>query len=88
MRFRERNLSPGDTVYVLGTASELPDVADEHERIIIRRGRHHPWYFIAEASERQVLAKLTRHTGLYIFGGVALSLACLAYLLHKFGWLG
>ncbi len=85
MRFTERNLSPSDSCYVLGTASEIPGVADEFERVVIKKGKHHPWFYIAEASEKQVLSKLGTHTWLHIFGGGALALACLAALLLKFG---
>lgn len=87
MRFTEKNLSPGDPVYVLGTAMEVPGAQDEQERIIIRKGPHHPWYFIAEASEKEVLAKLGRYAWLSIFGGAAAALAALAWLLNHFGWL-
>ena len=87
MRFTERNLSPGDPAYVLGTAKEVPGVADEHERIVIGKGEHHPWYFIAESSEKEVLSKLSAHTTLFVFGGAAMSLAGLAWLLYRFGWL-
>jgi len=86
MRFFERNLSPGDKVYVLGSAEEVPGMQDEHDRVIFRRGKHHPWYFIAEASEKELLAKMGRNTMLHIFGGAALTLVCLGILLAKFGW--
>jgi hypothetical protein len=85
MRFTERNLGPGDPAFVLGSAEERRGVQDEHERIVIRKGKHHPWFFIAESSEKELLKKLGRSTLLYIYGGAALCLACLAYLLHKFG---
>lgn len=85
LRFTERNLGPGDPVYVLGSAEEKRGVADEHERIVIRKGKHHPWFFIAESSEKELLKKMGRSTLLHIFGGAALCLFCLGYLLHKFG---
>jgi len=87
MRFFEWNLCPDDPCYVFGSAEELPGVADEQQRIVVRKGKHHPWYFIAEASEKEVLSKLSRHTWLHIFGGAALSLVCLAWLLHRLGML-
>lgn len=86
MRFTERNLATGDPVYVLGSAEEQRGVADEFERVIIRKGKHHPWFFIAEASEKELLKKMSTSTLLNIFGGAALSLACAGYLLYKFGW--
>lgn len=86
MRFFERNLCPGDKVFVLGSAEALPGVEDEQERIIFRRGKHHPWYYIAEASEKELLSKLGTTTLLHIFGGAALTLVCLGFLLFKFGW--
>lgn len=86
MRFWERNLAPGDPVYVLGSAEEQRGVADEHERIVIRKGKHHPWFFIAECSEKEVLAKMGRSTALNIFGGAGLSLACAGYLVFRLGW--
>jgi hypothetical protein len=85
MRFTERNLGPGDPAFVLGSAEERRGVQDEHERIVIRKGKHHPWFFIAESSEKDLLKKLGRSTLLHIYGGAALCLACLAYLLNKFG---
>lgn len=85
MRFFESNLCPGDTVYVLGSAEELPGVADEQERVIIRKGKHHPWFFIAESGEKALLEKFGRHALLHILGGAALSLFCIGYLLFKFG---
>jgi hypothetical protein len=86
MRFFERNLCPGDAVYVLGSAEEVRGVEDEQERVIIRKGRHHPWYFIAESSEKALLAKLSSQTWLHILGGAALAVVCLGFLLGKFGW--
>jgi len=86
MRFSERNLAPGDPVYVLGSAEEQRGVQDEQERIIIRKGKHHPWFFIAESSEKEILKKMGRSTLLHIFGGAALTLVCVGYLLNKFGW--
>ncbi len=81
MRFWEHNLCPGGTVYVLGMASERPQVENEQERLVITKGKHHPWFFIAEASQKQVLAKLGRHTWLYFAGGMAVFLICVRWLL-------
>ena len=83
MRFFERNLCPGDKVYVLGSAECVPGVEDEHERIIFRKGKHHPWYVIAEASEKELLSKMGTSTLLHIFGGAALTIVCIGFLLFK-----
>ena len=83
MRFFERNLCPGDRVFVLGSAEALPGVEDEQERIIFRRGKHHPCYYIAEASEKELLAKLGTTTLLHIWGGAALTIVCIMFLLWK-----
>jgi hypothetical protein len=87
MRFFEHNVCPRDTVYVLGSAEELRGVADEQERLVIRKGKHHPCFLIAESSEKALLSKYRWRTALHIFGGGALSLFCLGYLLYKLGWL-
>ncbi len=86
MRFRERNLSPGDPVYVLGVAQEIPGVQDEQERILIQKGKNHPWFFVAEGSQKDVLSRMGTSTYLHIYGGAALALVCFGILLAKFGW--
>jgi hypothetical protein len=83
MRFAERNICPGDRVFVLGSAEEVRGVEDEAERIIIRKGKHHPWYVIAEASEKELLAKMGTSVWLHVFGGAALTLACIGWLLVR-----
>ncbi len=87
MRFYERNVSPEDPVYVLGTAGEIPGVQDEFERILIQQSRTHPWFFIAEGSQKDVLSRMGTQTWMHIWGGAALSLVCLGFVLYKFGWL-
>jgi hypothetical protein len=87
MRFTEWNLSPGDPVYVLGTATEYRSAEEPDMRVIIRKGQHHPWYYIAEASEKEVLARLGRHTALHVMGGAALAVASLGWLVYRLGWL-
>jgi hypothetical protein len=87
MRYREYRISPGDSIYVLGTAEYSPNVQDEHERVTIRKGSQHPWFFVSERSQREVLQTLGRQSWLYTFGGAALAVACLGWLLFRFGWL-
>jgi hypothetical protein len=87
MRFKEYNLCPGGPVFVMGTAGEVPGVQDENLRVLIRKGQHHPWFFIAEGSQKDVLQKLGRNTWLYILGGMALTLISLGWLLGRLGML-
>ncbi len=83
MRFCERNLCPEGPVYVLGMANEVRGEVDENLRVVLEKGKHHPWFFIAEASQKEVLQKLGRNVWLYVFGGGALFLACLGWLLIR-----
>lgn len=83
MRFSERNLCPDGPVYVLGMANEVRGEQDENLRVVIEKGKHHPWFFIAESSQKEVLRKLARNVWLYVFGGGALFLACLGWLVAR-----
>ncbi len=87
MRYREYRIEPRNPIYVLGTAEYSPNVQDEHERVIIRKGSRHPWFFVSERSQREVLQSLGRQSWLYTFGGAALAVACLGWLLFRWGWL-
>ena len=87
MRYREYRIEPGNPIYVLGTAEYSPNVQDEHERVIIRKGSRHPWFFVSERSQREVLQTFSRQSWLYTFGGAALAVACLGWLVVRFGWL-
>ncbi len=84
LEFKQQNLCPGDPVYVLGEAGEVPGVADEQERIVIRKGSRHPWFYIAEASQKEALHELGQGAWLRVYGGAALSLASLAWLVFRF----
>ncbi len=87
MRYREYRIEPGNPIYVLGTAEYSPNIQDEHERVIIRKGSRHPWFFVSERSQREVLQTFGRQSWLYTFGGAALAVACLGWLVVRFGWL-
>ncbi len=87
MRYREYRIEPGNPIYVLGTAEYSPNIQDEHERVIIRKGSRHPWFFVSEHSQREVLQTFGRQSWLYTFGGAALAVACLGWLVVRLGWL-
>lgn len=86
MRFTEWNLSPGDPVYVLGTAAEHRSADEPEVRVIIRHSPHHRWYFLAEASEKEVLSRLSRNAALFVWGGAALAVASAGWVVYRLGW--
>lgn len=51
--------------------------------VFIAKGKHEKIFIISDQSEREVIQKLSWETVLSIFGGAALSLATLAYLLFR-----
>lgn len=87
MRFQEHNLCPGNPVYVLGVATEQPGAREEQQRVIIQKSKLHPWFCIAEASQKDLLGKMNQKTWLHVFGGGALSVVALAWLLYRLGML-
>lgn len=87
LRMREDNLCPGDSVYVLGTATASDDLSADDDRIAIGRGELHPWFAIGEASQKETLVRMTRHAWIVAVAGGLLMLAgagmlgdCLALL--------
>lgn len=86
-RFTEYCILPGHWYDVTGTCAENPSPADEHDRNMIVKGKNEPTFLISWRSEREIEGTLRRRAALYIFGGAALAVVCLAFLLAKFGWL-
>jgi hypothetical protein len=86
-RLTEYCILPNHWYDVTGTCTENPHPQDEHDRNKIVKGENEPTFLISWRSEREIEGALRRRAALYIFGGAALSVICLALLLSKLGWL-
>jgi hypothetical protein len=86
-RMTEYCILPNRWYDVTGTCTENPNPQDEHDRNLIVKGENEPTFLISWRSERDLEKRLRRRAALYVFGGAALSVVCLAILLAKFGWL-
>jgi hypothetical protein len=86
-RMTEYCILPNHWYDVTGTCTENPNPKDEHDRNLIVKGENEPTFLISWRSEKELEKKLRRRAALYVFGGAALSVVCLAILLAKFGWL-
>jgi hypothetical protein len=78
----ERMFLPGERV-----AEREPDAAEDgfevNPRVVLARGDSRRPFFISEHSQRELLQTLTWKSSLYLWGGPALTLASLWYLLSR-----
>lgn len=86
MRYREYLIVPREKLYVMGTAGDNPFVEDATAvqgvaDIMIPRGGHEKIYYIADKPEKLVLAGLNWKVTGGVYGGAALSVACLFIIL-------
>lgn len=86
-RLSEYCILPEHWYDVTGTCVENPTPQDEHDRNMIVKGQNEPTFLISWRSEKEVESKLRNRAALHIFGGAALSVACLTILLFRLGWL-
>jgi len=86
-RLSEYCILPEQWYDVAGTCVENPNPQDEHDRNMIVKGQNEPTFLISWRSEKDLVSTLRKRAALHIFGGAALSVACLAILLSKLGWL-
>jgi len=86
-RLSEYCILPEQWYDIAGTCVENPAPQDEHDRNMIVKGQNEPTFLISWRSERDLEGTLRNRAALHIFGGAALSVACLAILLFKLGWL-
>jgi len=90
LRFKEWFIHPGEEVYVLGSAKPAPEEARAHGSpenpvdVVIGRGDTERIFMISDCSEKELLRKLSKKCLWGIYGGAALSLALLWYLLVRF----
>jgi hypothetical protein len=86
-RFTEYCILPDHWYDVTGTCAENPQPRDESDRNIITQGKNEPTFVISWRSEKEIEGTLRKRALKYIFGGAGLAIACMAFLLAKFGWL-
>ncbi len=60
---------------------------DLHPPVVLMQGSHDPAFFISWRSPRDIVKSLGWKSSLMIWGGPALTLACVYFLLARFGWL-
>ena len=92
LRFKEWFIAPGEEVYVLGTAKKTkykiapkdPSPGDVTD-VVIGRGTSDRLFMISDSSEKELVKKLFTHSLWGIYGGAALSLAMLVYLMVRLG---
>jgi hypothetical protein len=86
-RLSEYCIVPEHWYDVTGTCAENPNPQDENDRNMIVKGQNELTFLISWRSEKEVESTLRRRAAVHIFGGGALSVACLAILLFRLGWL-
>jgi len=68
-------------------ASSAPESWDLHPPVVLMKGTNNPAFLISWRSQSAVLNSLGWQSTLMIWGGPALTLACLYLLAAQFGWL-
>ena len=84
-RLSEYLILPDHWYDLTGTCMENPVPQDEHDRNLVAKGSNEPTFLISWRSEKEIERTLRNRSALHIFGGGALSVACLGILLAKFG---
>lgn len=90
MRFREWYLEPSDEVYIMGTAGDNPHVEDSTgqknvDDIMIQKGKNEKFYYISDKPEGSLLKTFKWKVVGGLFGGGALIIGCLAYMIFRLG---
>ncbi len=84
-RFTEYCIRDGDTLDVTGTCTENPQAKDIQDRNMIVKGQNEPTYLITSKSDKGMEPALRRGAMVRVFGGAALAVFCLGFILFKFG---
>jgi len=82
MKYTEWYIAPGDNLYIIGTATDNPFVEEASveqgvEDVMITKGDHEKFYYIADKKESTVLASFTKYT----YSGIVLGLLFIALAL-------
>jgi E3 Ubiquitin ligase len=67
------------------TAPETSEGFDLHPPVVLMKGTHEPVFFISWRSQRDLVKSLGWRSALMIWGGPALTLGCIYFLLWHFG---
>ncbi len=86
-RVTEYCIEPEQWYDVTGTCCENPQAQDEHDRNLIKKGQNEPTFMISVHEKKDLESTLRWKAMRGVFGGGALAVACLAFLLMRFGWL-
>jgi hypothetical protein len=84
MRYTEYFIEPGEKLYILGTAADNPGVklsSRGTDNIIIKKGENDRTFYVSDRSEKEILSSLGWKVALGVFGGIALTVGCLALML-------
>ena len=84
MRYTEWFIEPDDKLYVMGTASQggAGVLGPRHtENIIIKKGENDKTFYVSDKSEKEILSSLRWKILLGVFGGAALIVGSLAFLI-------
>jgi E3 ubiquitin ligase len=68
-------------------AAPAPEQFDLHPPTVLMKGAHSPAFFVSWRSQRDVVRALGWKSALMIWGGPAITLACVYILALEFGWL-
>lgn len=82
--YKEYLIRPKDKIYIMGTAKTNPQFgySPKHtENIIIRKGENDRIFYISNKSEKRTLSRIGWKTLTGIFGGMALIVFCLCWIL-------
>ncbi|HEV2350649.1 MAG TPA: hypothetical protein VG028_12470 [Terriglobia bacterium] len=85
-RFAEYCILQDHWYDVTGTCVENPEAKDEHDRNMIMKGSNEPTFLISWQTEKNIEKNMRRRAMWHVFGGGALSVACLGALLLDFAW--
>ena len=86
-RLTEYCIVPDRPYDITGTCTLNPMPQDENDRNMIVKGENEPTFVISWRSEREIESLLRRHAIIYVFGGAALSLLSLKFVLARLGLL-
>jgi hypothetical protein len=86
LRFTEYCILKDHWYDVTGSCVENPNAMDEHDRNMIVKGTNEPTFLISWQSEKNTEKTLLRRALWHVFGGGALAVACLGFLLLDFKW--